>query len=54
MVPLVQPENTKVVSGKGLGPQGQRRSRPSAGKVIAMVFSDAKGVIMLDFYSREV
>ena len=30
------------------------KTQPSAGKVMATVFWDAKGVIMLDFYPREV
>ena len=52
-----EPEN-KAQSRQWVGPGSPRpkkfKTQPSAGKVMATVFWDAKGVIMLDFYPREV
>ena len=52
-----EPEN-KAQSRQWVGPGSLRpkkfKTQPSAGKVMATVFWDAKGVIMLDFYPREV
>ena len=52
-----EPEN-KAQSHQWVGPGSPRpkkfKTQPSAGKVIATVFRDAKGVIILDFYPKEV
>ena len=52
-----EPEN-KAQSRQWVGPGSPRtkkfKTQPFAGKVMATVFWDAKGVIMLDFYPREV
>ena len=52
-----EPEN-KAQSRQWVGPGSPRpkkfKTQPSAGKVMATVFWDAKGVIMLAFYPREV
>ena len=52
-----EPED-KAQSRQWIGPGSPRRKKfktqSSAGKVMATVFWDAKGVIMLDFYPREV
>ena len=52
-----EPEN-KAQSRQWIGPGPPRpkkfKTQPSAGKVMATVFWDANGVIMLDFYPREV
>ena len=53
-----EPEN-KAQSRQWVGsgsPRPQKvKTQPSAGKVMAIVFWDAKGIIMLDFfYPREV
>ena len=56
-VPYYEPEN-KAQSCQWEGPGSPRpkkfKTQPSAGKVMGIVFWDAKGVIMLDFYPREV
>ena len=50
-----EPEN-KVQSRQWVGPGSPRpkkfKTQPSAGKVMATVFWDAKGVIMLDFLPK--
>ena len=52
-----EPEN-KAQSRQWVGPGSPRpkkfKTQPSAGKVMATVFWDAKGVILLDFLPREV
>ena len=52
-----EPEN-KSQSRQWVGPGSPRpkklKTQPSARKVMATVFWDAKSVIMLDFYPREV
>ena len=42
--------------GRAWVPPRQKKfnAQPSVGKVMAAVFWDAKGVIMLDFYPKEV
>ena len=51
-----EPEN-KAQSRQWVGPGSPRpkkfKTQPSAGKVMATVFWDAKGVIMLDFFTQE-
>ena len=51
-----EPEN-KIQSRQWIGPGSPRpkkfKMQPSAGKVMATVFWDAKGVIMLDFFPQE-
>ena len=50
-----EPEN-KAQSRQSVGPGSPRpkfKTQPSAGKVMATVFWDAQGVIMLDFLARE-
>ena len=47
----------KAQSRQSVGPGSPRpkiKTQPSDSKVMATVFWDAKGVIMLDFYPREV
>ena len=49
-----EPEN-KAQSRQWVGPESPRpknKTQPSAGKVMATVFWDAKGVIMLDFLPK--
>ena len=50
-----EPEN-KAQSRRWVGPGSPRtkkfKTQPSAGKVIATVFRDAKGIIMLDFLPK--
>ena len=50
-----EPENKAQSRPRG-GPGSPRpkkfKIQPSAGKVMAIVFWDAKGIIMLDFYPR--
>ena len=52
-----EPEN-KALSRQWVGPGSPRpkkfKTQLSAGKVMATVFWDANGVIMLDLYPREV
>ena len=52
-----EPEN-KAQSRQCIGPGSPRpkkfKTQPSAGKVMAKVFWDAKDIIILDFYPREV
>ena len=52
---IIMPEN-KAQSGHWIGPGSPRpkqfKTQPSAGKVMATVFWDAKGVIMLDFLPK--
>ena len=52
-----EPEN-KAQSRQWVGPGSPRpkkfKTQPSAGKVMATVFWDAKGVIMLDFYPSTI
>ena len=51
-----EPEN-KAQSRQSVGPGSPRpkkfKTQPSAGKVMATVFWDAQGVIMLDFLARK-
>ena len=51
-----EPEN-EVQSRQSVGPESPRpkklKTQPSAGKVIASVFWDAQGVIMLDFLAKK-
>ena len=51
-----KPEN-KAQSRQWVGPGSPRpkkfKTQPSAGKVVATVFWDAQGVIMLDFLSKK-
>ena len=51
-----EPEN-KAQSGQWVGPGSPRptkfKTQPSAGKVMATVFWDAKGIIMLDFLPKK-
>ena len=51
-----EPEN-KAHSCQSVGPGSPRpkkfKTRPSAGKVMATVFSDAQGVIMFDFLAKK-
>ena len=51
-----EPEN-KTQSRQWVGPGSPRpkkfKTQPSAGKVMPTVFRDAKGVIMLDFFTQE-
>ena len=51
-----EPEN-KAQSCQSVGPGSPRpkkfKTQPSAGKVMATVFWDAQGVIMLDFLAKE-
>ena len=50
-----EPEN-KAQSRQWVGPGSPRpkkfKTQPSAGKVMATVFWDAKGIIMLDFFAK--
>ena len=56
-VHFYEPEN-KAQSGQWVGPGSPRpkkfKTQPSAGKVMATVFWDAKGFIIWTFYPREV
>ena len=51
-----EPEN-KAQSRQSVGPGSPRlkkfKTQPSAGKVMATVFWDAQGVIMLDFLAKK-
>ena len=50
-----EPEN-KAQSHQSVGPESPRpkfKTQPSAGKVMATVFWDAQGVIMLDFLAKK-
>ena len=51
-----EPEN-KAESRQSVGPRSSRprkfKTQPSAGKVMATVFWDAQGVIMLDFLAKK-
>ena len=50
-----EPE-TKAQSRQWVGPGSPRpkfKKQPSAGKVVATVFCDAQGVIILDFLSKK-
>ena len=52
-----EPEN-EAQSGQWVGPGSPRpkkfKTQPSAGKMMATVFWDAQGVIMLDFLAKKV
>ena len=56
LVHYYEPEN-KVQSRQSVGPGSPRpkkfKTQPSAGKVMATVFWDAQGVIMLDFRAKK-
>ena len=48
-----EPEN-KAQSRQSVGPRPKKfKTQPSAGKVMATVFWDAQGVIMLDFLAKK-
>ena len=47
-----EPENKAQWVGPGSPRQKKFKTQPSAGKVMATVFWDAKGVIMLDFLPK--
>ena len=51
---IIMSQRIKLESSVGKAWPKKFKTQPSAGKVMATVFWDAKGVIMLAFYQREV
>ena len=49
-----EPENKAQSVGPGSPRPKKFKTQPSAGKVMAAVFLDAQGIIMLDFVARKV